>query len=172
MATITLYRSEDSFVDSSKPDSNYNNDNSNLIINDDRTAWVKFDLSAIPSGSTINSAQLEFTWYLVNYTYGQLFQVRTSDFTSWSEGSITYNNAPGVVNLVADLSDGGVPVSEDVTAFIVEAFGYAPLEASFRIDSRVRDGSEMWIYQREDAPTQMYLTIDYTPPISNGSFFF
>ena len=100
--TVTLYAIEDSYVDDGMPTTNYGGSASlyasfyGEFLNRQRFL-VKFDLSSIPAGSSIQSAT--FRAYL-NYADGRssvdLIMCRLSG--SWSEYGVTWNNQPTFVS--------------------------------------------------------------------------
>src|SRR5262245_59518500 len=87
---------KDAEIDTAGPTNNFG-DNSSLIIN-----WggvfrsiglIEFDLSSIPSGSTINSATLSLYHHSNSNNQGRtydLFRVTSA----WSEATVTFNTAP------------------------------------------------------------------------------
>lgn len=90
---------EDSWVASSSPDSNYGSSNQmqidypSFFVNSIDKAWIKFSLTSLPSGSSISEAKV----YL--YTAGEAageptIRVHFSSTDSWTETGITYNNQP------------------------------------------------------------------------------
>lgn len=100
--TVTLYAIEDSSVDNGMPNTNYGGSASldaslyGEFLSRQRFL-VKFDLSSIPAGSSIQSAT--FRAYL-NYASGR----SSVDLTmcrlpgSWSEYGVTWNNQPVFVS--------------------------------------------------------------------------
>lgn len=66
----------------------------------DLKAYLRFDLSGLPSGATITSAQLVMRnryWgsnNMTGYFYGSPDGSTGDGLTDWSESTITYNNAP------------------------------------------------------------------------------
>ena len=96
--TVTLYAVDDSYVDDGMPTTNYGGSASLYVsfygefLNHQRFL-VKFDLSSIPAGSSIQSAT--FRAYL-NYASGRspvdLTMCRLAG--SWSEYCVTWNNQP------------------------------------------------------------------------------
>jgi len=93
--------SEDSYVSSSQPNANKGSNNHLLVYNETNelnitmayNAWLKFNLSDIPSNATINSAVLRM--HTGNSSTGL---VRVGVFlcndTSWNEYTITWNSTP------------------------------------------------------------------------------
>jgi len=97
-STIYLSPTDDAYVRSSNPNNKYGSAKELWVQNFDGNlvrSWVKFDLSPIPSGSTINGAEL--TLYLSGsyMAAGQEYNLHHSNNdASWSEGGITWNNQP------------------------------------------------------------------------------
>ena len=99
--TVTLNPNQDSFVrQDSGGNDNYGSSSDLRVRSNGRFYWseqrnnrtyVQFDLSSIPSGSTINSAELRLYMYDApnqNRTY-RVHRVTQS----WGETTITWNNA-------------------------------------------------------------------------------
>lgn len=89
--------------------------------------WVKFDISTIPAGSTINSAVLDFPVFFSadSYTNFPCVIFRCTDNTSVTE-SMTYNNAPNISLLptAVDIEMAVAPAvqnSADISAFVTAA---------------------------------------------------
>lgn len=85
--------SDDAYTFSSQPTSNYGTAH-DLIVKSGSNSYLIFDPSTLPSGTTGNDiakATLKL-WVNTVTTGGSFDVVRVS--SSWSESSITYNNAP------------------------------------------------------------------------------
>jgi hypothetical protein len=97
--TVTIYPTNDAYIDSEGPNNNHND----TYLHVQYEYWYKvkrsyfmFDLSAVPSGQKINSALLRIFAVSVNYdpTVG-VYYLYNDD---WSESTITWNNAPTTFN--------------------------------------------------------------------------
>ncbi|MFQ5999299.1 MAG: PKD domain-containing protein [Candidatus Bathyarchaeia archaeon] len=102
------------------PNNNYGSDTRLNVRSDAKTrrTYIKFDLSSIPSGKSITSAKLYLHCVFANPTSSVQVNVNeTGD--SWSEGAITWNNAPSVGAFVASTDVGGVNQSYfwDITSY-------------------------------------------------------
>jgi hypothetical protein len=96
--TITIYPIADSYVDQYNPTSNYGGKDglevgrSTNMFHLEQKAYLMFDLSVIPSGSVITSAQLQlYPWYV---TETQNIGAHYCSDNSWTETGITWNNRP------------------------------------------------------------------------------
>jgi hypothetical protein len=99
--TVTLTPTDDAYVSGASPGSNYGS-SSNLLVGDAYSnlppiitrSYLKFDLSGIPSGAPIVSAKL----YIGSTGSGPNPPLVVGSHyladDSWSEGGITYSNAP------------------------------------------------------------------------------
>ena len=87
--------------------------------------WLKFDLSAIPAGSIINSATLQlWNWKSAGATLP--VEVRSAAVDSWTEAGITWNSQPvlGAVLDTVTLAAGAINnwYSWNVTPFVQSEF--------------------------------------------------
>lgn len=92
------------------------------LMGDGTKAYIKFDLTAIPSGATINSAELKlYSWY---QTETMDVSVHYCSDDTWTESGITWNNAPSYKDTATDtatvMSDGWYSwiVTQDVRSAI------------------------------------------------------
>ena len=84
-------------------------------------AWLKFDLSVIPAGSTITSATLQL-WNWKSAGPSMPVEVRSSSTDSWTETGITWNTQPSLGDVLdtQTLASGtsNVLYSWNVTSFV------------------------------------------------------
>jgi len=103
-ASYNLYPIADSYVDSTNPNSNYGSlDTLHVYLSTStvRRAYIKFDLTSIPSGQLISSAILKlYCCYADPSSPTEVDVYATAD--SWSESTIKWKNAPSVGALVAN----------------------------------------------------------------------
>jgi len=112
--SATFYPVADSYVEYRNPDNNYG---ASAALNvtwaagsdtRDRRSFLKFDISSIPSGSTINSASLN-PYHRINpwsgWSWVDLVVHKLTDDT-WGETTITWNNQPAY-GVEADRRIGG-----------------------------------------------------------------
>ena len=89
-------------------------------------AWLKFDLSSIPAGSTITGATLQL-WNWKSTGPSMPVEVRSATDDTWTETGITYSNQPafGSVLDTQTLASGAVNLwySWNVTSFAQSQFG-------------------------------------------------
>ena len=92
--TVTLTPIADAFTDKAAPNTNYGSDNYLSVYGSasyENRAYLKFDLSGIPSGSIILSAKLKLF-----DIYGSQINICVHRVTGdWNETDITWNNQPG-----------------------------------------------------------------------------
>jgi hypothetical protein len=104
---VTLKPTDDAYVDSSSPNSNYGEQNYLQITNynsETNTAyesivWLKFNLSSVPDGAVIDGATLQLRTSSVNGSFN-VNAYSGSDFlnlsavASWTELTLTYSRMP------------------------------------------------------------------------------
>jgi hypothetical protein len=105
----TLKPTDDAYVDSSNPDSNYGWRNYLQIVNynsqingngtQESITWLKFNLSSVPEGAMIDGATLQLWTSSVNGSfsvnaYSGTDLLNTSAIISWTELTIRYSNMP------------------------------------------------------------------------------
>ena len=100
---VTLKPTDDTYVDSSSPDSNYGGQTLFGVENSEYystyynsttqdTAWLKFDLSTIPNGVTVDNATLQLFALIIPET-SNVNAYSCAD-NSWTELTLTYSNMP------------------------------------------------------------------------------
>jgi hypothetical protein len=105
----------DTFVSSSTPRLNYGT-SPILVVQPGATAFIRFDLSALPAGPSISKASLRL--YVDAYAQAGSFDVYPVN-GSWSENTLTYNTPPPTFGPSAT---GGKPIaitSASVNKFIL-----------------------------------------------------
>jgi hypothetical protein len=162
----------DSYVDSDNTTSVYGQDLfliSRYDTNTDRMSlpFLKFDLSLIPPGSTVNEATLKL--YLKDMTGRNSVQVEAFRATSdWTEETLMWNNRPTGPGLgkTATISDNkgnkNVDLTEFVTGWLANTF---PNYGVFLDYSGDRKYSVVF-NSREAPKNQPYLVVYYNPPAS------
>ena len=124
--TTTLYPTDDSYVNEAGGDNNYGLSHSLRVESDNsntQRTFLKFDLSSIPTGSTINSATLYLYQYKAAGDSIRAYEIRKISNT-WSESTITWNNQPGYFGVTSttnvNTNDGWKTwnVKSDVQSFV------------------------------------------------------
>ncbi len=126
--TYTLSPTDDAVVSSAKPTATTNN--GTLYVQSESTgtyqnerSWLKFNLSTLPSGSTITGARLVmYCWG----AYGAMLPTAVCGTTdpnaTWAESSINWNSQPAFGSAVATqtLDDNiyDLPYTWDVTSYV------------------------------------------------------
>jgi len=95
--------SADTFVSSTTPTLNYGS-SITLIVGSGTNSYMQFNLAGIPIGASVSKAMLRL--YVDGFSKNGSFDVYQLN-TSWSEGKLTYNNAPAL----GTSATGGHPVS-------------------------------------------------------------
>lgn len=131
-ASLTLTPVEDTFISSSRPDTNFVTAPELAVTAASLTAIVqaqallRFDLSAIPAGSIIGRAELRL--YQSDFSGADNWTLSVDQITqSWSATSVTWRNAP--------------PFAVTGLTFV------SPGEREIRVGVDVQPLVENWIYQ-------------------------
>lgn len=94
LAAAQIPATDDSYTASSNPNSNYGSQSMLDVIGPGVNSYVRFDLTALPAGLTGSNVSKATVRLNVNgVTTSGTFDVYEVT-KSWTEGSITYNNAP------------------------------------------------------------------------------
>ena len=104
----SIYPAHDSWVEAEFPNDNHGSDTSLRVKSDSRIrrSYLKFDLNSIPSGKTLTSVKLYLYCTSADANPSvEIYVHETGD--SWSESTITWNNAPAVGALITSTSVGG-----------------------------------------------------------------
>jgi fibronectin type 3 domain-containing protein len=116
--SISLLPTDDSWVDSSLPTAN-NGTSTQLRVDGSPTvvSYLKFD---VPTGGTTSHTTLRI---FVNSNHSVGFDVRSVADTSWTEGTLTYANAPAFGSVAASSGSlsAGSWVEIDVTSLVSAA---------------------------------------------------
>jgi hypothetical protein len=178
-AQVTIYAFEDSYVNASSSGTNhggattlYVSANSELDF-----TYVKFDLSSIPAGANILSANLSL--YLLDtggdiyWSPADLIGAYYCSDNSWSELGITWDNRPTFNALATDTWYFGIFIylnqykSWTVTADVNAALLSGTLTEAVKFSSKTGDGYA--IYQSREEAHGPKLDIEYAtaPALSN-----
>ena len=165
---------EDAYVRENRANNNYGNaitmDVRSNRNNRNHRSFVKFDVSSIPVGSTVNSATLTLCATQVpgvTRTYNAHLVT-----ASWAEGTITWNSQPTVAGAVTDTAD--TPASPGCMTWTVTSDVQSWVDGTPNNGWRVSDSAEgsatMYVTKfrtRDDGTTpseQPMLQIDFNVP--------
>jgi len=160
-ATKTINPSADSYVAADTPTTKYGSDSTVAIgTHTEILAYIKFNLSSIPSGSTINNAKLRLycTTIIDN---GSVLISRASSI--WTESGVTWNNRPGwETPIVTSTSPGSFQWWEiDVKPIVKKWITDGASNRGFYLE-KSSSGLVMF-YSRESSP-EPELVVTYTSP--------
>jgi hypothetical protein len=188
---LKLYPVEDTYVSQYEPSANYGGTSSldvsysdNMFILN-KNAFLKFDLSQIPSNANIENASLHvYTSALVTQT--QTILVLYCPSNSWQELALTWNNMPS-----HDTTGWSKQVSQPSTwysfninpssesdsqmKFVSRAISSSDKKLSIVISSNTKSNDVYFSFYSKDQQYswmqqyEPYLTISYTVPSSNPS---
>jgi hypothetical protein len=153
---------EDTYVDSGYADINYGSAN-NLDALSSQWIYIKFNLTKVPSGQTINSANLSL--YDYSTTYATVFVYEVSNQT-WIEETNTWNNKPSVGSSIGSKTVSLTWVFWNVTSWVSNQYNAGNSNVSFMLNSSFSE----YFYSKEYTNTALrpYLNITYTdttPPV-------
>jgi hypothetical protein len=117
----TVISSEDSYVDSAQPTTNFGSAVTMLIRSNTATqrGLLRFNLSAIPANAQISSAILKLS---VSSDGSSVAGNVNAVIGSWAETTVTYSIAPQIGALIAALPNPASPnssISVDLTSYII-----------------------------------------------------
>lgn len=180
-STVTLTPTDNTFIDSSYPTVNYGTYNifGALSYSSSGTVrteqgWLKFGLSGIPSGVTITGATLTLSlWYTA---VDQYVGVYPESSNSWSESTVTWNNAPlgSVGTASADsqfVTNSTTTYKWNVQAIVQSAVGSSYVSLVVQPTSPQRSDINGWSnfftsrYNAADSPTLTITYLTAPPPI-------
>jgi hypothetical protein len=102
--TITLYPTDDSWVNELYPNDNYGADDNLIVMDYSSTivrSYLRFDVSVIPVNATIFDARFSlFFWSWDDAVTSDIGVYRV--YGLWNEGTITWNNQPGFASFYED----------------------------------------------------------------------
>jgi len=177
-ATTISPPTDDAYIDESVPDANRGS-RDDLEIDDKsgevKRIFIRFDLSGIPSGATINLAKVRLYYYDYDDRFadpaGKQIDIHRV-LGSWDEDTITWNNAPSYVsNATSSInmpsSYGWVEwtVTDDVQGMIngdYDNYGWC-IKAHDETHGP-RDKSRIFFYSKEYDDYDPELYIEYTLP--------
>lgn len=178
MSTVTLYPTHDTFVTQPAPNYNFAADKKLVIGNDwyyglART-WLKFSLASIPVGSAITSATLTLRSFYTNnggtYPPTMFYDLYRCTNNSWTESTITWNNAPnascgsviGQYDYYINYRD--VITYTDIQSEISAALPDSNITFRLKLDDEGNPGYGEWFADRDFPSSYPVLVIDYEAP--------
>lgn len=166
--TLQLYPTNDAYVNSVEPDSVHNNNSLSAGYSAEITrSYLMFNLSAIPAGQSIVSAVLRLDTNFVSLPTAPVIGAYYLENDSWSESTLTWNNAPTNFNIPAtdteliSTNDTFLTVTSDVgQAYLVDDIYSVVLKLPNEIS-----GSKAGFWSKDAGVTAWspYLTIQYQP---------
>lgn len=187
MAVLNTTPSDDATTSSRFPTYNYGTDPFNVAGYDGNGiygttrefcyGWMKFDLSSIPSGSTINSALLTMIYFYPTASYAdfEVYLYRAS--TSWVETTITFNTQPSVTadvlgyTVTGDMS-ASFEVQHNMLTHVQNALAEGT-SVSWRVhtaDSFEGQNSGVSFGAKENSGGRPFLQVVYTEPAGTRRF--
>ena len=161
----------DAYVDQKKSGNNYGAATEIIIKSKDNQSmrgFVKFDVSSIGSGSTVNSATLTLCASAVPAASRTINVHMATD--TWVEGAITWANQPGVA--ASPTSSAATPASPGCMSWTVatdvQAWVDGTTNNGWRISDSVETDNAITSFRSSDDSSvpseQPDLQVNYTPP--------
>jgi hypothetical protein len=148
-ARAQIPATDDSYTASSSPSNNYGTQSQLNVIGPGVNSYIRFDLSTLPAGLTsANISKATARLNINGVTTGGTFDVYLVT-SSWTEGGLTFNNAPTLGTKVA--SSISVPLSKrnfidvDVTSAVQAWFNTPNPSSNFGIALVPSSGSAISI---------------------------
>ena len=165
-ATETFNPTGDTYVAAEIPDMKFCNEPTVAIAtHTDILAYVKFNISSIPSGSIIDSAELRLTCMQI-IDNGPVAIGRVS--SSWNECDVDWNHQPAVEPPVVTSTPPGTYQwwKINVTSIVEEGFEDNASNMGFRLE-KLSDGLVQ--FYSSESSTKPQLVVSYTPGYYNAS---
>lgn len=176
VTTVDLSPVDDSGVWADFPDSNYGSD-LELRVSHSRIsiAYLKFDLSSIPTDSVIQAARLKL--YAKTYVWWgkhghpevqPTIRVHSVLNNEWAEKTIIFKNAPPITEAHLDsqvIKSEDAEYSFDVKAFVEDQWAKGEKIVSLALTALQADSflSGIRVASKEDSPKAPRLQISYEP---------
>ncbi|MEZ5381096.1 MAG: signal peptidase I [Microthrixaceae bacterium] len=123
----------------------------------DERSYIKFPLPPIPAGCNVLAAELKLTTKV--YLAGRTHRVRLAS-SGWAEGTITWNNQPGVTGPTVSRPSSATTQIWDVTSHI--AASYPVNNGLVIVDSAEGVGTDLWQeYRSREGATPPELKVAY-----------
>jgi len=170
-SSVTLYAVADATTTQSAPGQNFGADQTlgvartGVVGAVETYAYVRFDLSSLPAGSTIHSAQLQL--YLIQWTDKGPHTVNLHPVTQfWDEGAIRWNNQPprGALADSQALAMSAGYKSWDARTLVQDWLGGGLANHGVALLPAVGQSFELVFRSREASGNRPRLVIDYTAP--------
>ncbi|MFX1466507.1 MAG: DNRLRE domain-containing protein [Promethearchaeota archaeon] len=172
--TKTFEPIADSFINSEKPTSNFGGQDVLRVTYQNRTyfddierrAYLKFNLSEVPSGSTINSAKLRLHTVVVTETT-KIGAFYCPD-NSWEELEITWENAPDTSGDAVDIvsvADPGEWHEWDVTSIAKKD---TTISIVLQIDDSEKSKNPWVSFRTKETNRDPQLVVEYTSDGGGG----
>jgi len=175
--SLTVCVTDDTRVEQLNPDTNYGGDlrmEVDTIRGDGRqeriVSYVKFDLSSVPSGATLTGATLRLM-VRTGGTEGTDYDVNVHSVpnSSWSEGTMTWNNQPGmggILGVIPARMEPGDRVSAGLSTSFYSGPGFYSFGLAYPPDATHSDGIDFGT--KEDPADNDFGCLDVTYTTGSG----
>ncbi|MGD1041813.1 MAG: DNRLRE domain-containing protein [Sedimentisphaerales bacterium] len=166
--TLQLWPTNDAYVNNAEPTAVHNSGTLYVGYNPEITrSYLKFDLSAIPAGQSIVSAVLRLD--TISLIDSPVIGAYYLDNDSWSESTLTWNNAPTNFSILPTNTQSTVTgyVFWTVTSDVSQVYGDDNIySVVMKLTHEVIPGAKAGFSSKDVGGTigpQPYLTIEYQP---------
>ncbi|TAL20052.1 DNRLRE domain-containing protein [Patescibacteria group bacterium] len=170
--TVTLNSSADTYISNNYPTNSYGGIDTAFVQYQSGPSFsrtlLKFDLSSIPVGSTVQAAELALTFQSVSTSTTVTLQLYRAG-ESWSETSATWNSAPTLSDLiVSQLTSKNAAQKWTVTDAVKNWVAGTWSNNGLILKSTEGSGNQFtfgyWTREAALTDSRPKLTVTYTPP--------
>lgn len=176
-AVVNLTAVADATILEGSPDLNLGSSSLLTVERDDflqqSVALLRFDLSSIPPGSTINSAELQLNLQEALNGFPTVTLDASRVTTAWSEGTVTWNSRPSWICCVANAAVGfsiGTDYVWDVATLVDHWVNNPTTYPNGGVALTGPSGGHQRAFaSRDGGSNPPRLVVDYTPPPPDGT---
>jgi hypothetical protein len=155
----------DTWIDQSSPSSNKGSDSILKLMsksgNANLRALVRFDLPTVPQGCVVDTAKLRMYASSASGSQRTLQAFRVGG--SWTEGGVTWSNAPQTAGVAATTTSGTGYRDWDVATLVQEMFSSGTNHGFLIKDATEDQDAEQQFHAREKGENVPQLVLTFKP---------